>query len=576
MQQHSSSFLRDALERKSANNDAYLAICWGSFNILLLAIIAADMHLGGLSSSSTFSWYFELGLALMCSFNVLVYVKQYLKPSIVLPPIEVTDKQRQLLDVKETDLGFKSATPKKACSTPQPDKNISLSSLFAATSRNPIRSPGAAVSPLSSMSSSAWSSPTASPVGPYSPSSMQSGVSSLNMSASSAGGSVTANSWSFHHNTSLPNTSYNIINSPQHHSFSPSQMSESLLQVGKTPPPPLDFGSPIKTETQLTEYLKDYEDKEKRRHMLSQSDSGASMGVSLWAYGASPHNQLSDYGHVLRKNLYHVATKTTDQLTNSSDNKNDDSKTSNLSSSSVSKIWRKRNVTQEQLFQYVENLRMWFSSNVLCPIVKAIEQTNQDLTLSAPEVQIGGVGVDKLRKTAQNILGVKQLADLIPFLDMTLHQDYLVQRLKELSSGGAMSCFQWNGGGSFGGKPWKEDYPTDTAILLHMFAMYMDSHLPPDPGQPEGRLFSNTFVVKTPEKPPKPASQPVIYLTQMNPPHVKLILPPEEECDVGGGRNNLLHTLLLLIHDIVYERHSRINNINMDMSGINLSWVVTR
>lgn len=54
---------------------------------------------------------------------------------------------------------------------------------------------------------------------------------------------------------------------------------------------------------------------------------------------------------------------------------------------------------------------------------------------------------------------------LIPFLDMTIHQDYLVHRLRELSAGGAISAYRWNGGSSnFNGKPWKDEYPTDTAV----------------------------------------------------------------------------------------------------------------
>lgn len=41
------------------------------------------------------------------------------------------------------------------------------------------------------------------------------------------------------------------------------------------------------------------------------------------------------------------------QETNSVDSKNDDSKASASSSSSVSKIWRKRSVTPEQLFKVI-------------------------------------------------------------------------------------------------------------------------------------------------------------------------------------------------------------------------------
>ena len=45
-----------------------------------------------------------------------------------------------------------------------------------------------------------------------------------------------------------------------------------------------------------------------------------------------------------------------------------------------------------------------------------------------------------------------ELNDLISFLNITIYQEYLVHRLKELSDGGAMSQFNWNGGGRFKGR----------------------------------------------------------------------------------------------------------------------------
>lgn len=62
--------------------------------------------------------------------------------------------------------------------------------------------------------------------------------------------------------------------------------------------------------------------------------------------------------------------------------------------------------------QFTENLRIWMSANLLVPLVKDIDSTNKALSAAAPEIQIGCVGVDKLKKTAQNISGVKQLSDV--------------------------------------------------------------------------------------------------------------------------------------------------------------------
>lgn len=47
--------------------------------------------------------------------------------------------------------------------------------------------------------------------------------------------------------------------------------------------------------------------------------------------------------------------------------------------------------------------------NVLQPLVQMIDSCNDALTAVAPELKVGSVGVDKLKKAAQNISGIKQL-----------------------------------------------------------------------------------------------------------------------------------------------------------------------
>jgi hypothetical protein len=54
---------------------------------------------------------------------------------------------------------------------------------------------------------------------------------------------------------------------------------------------------------------------------------------------------------------------------------------------------------------------------------------------------------------------------------VTTHQEYLVKRLRELASGGAMSDYRWNGGSrtTLGGKgvEWTDNMPTDADIIMH-------------------------------------------------------------------------------------------------------------
>ncbi|XP_071535389.1 transmembrane protein 209 [Panulirus ornatus] len=584
-----STLVQEVLSRKTAGQTVASCKKWAVFIVLLIAILVHDLKHGGTVSGRNKLWWWScLILCVIATFILLKLLFNYAMSFFTLTTIEITDKQRSLLSVNETDIGFKPATPKKACSTPVVDKSVSLSSHFIASLRNPLpMTPQGSVTPIN-MSAGSWanltncrgSSPASLPRSPQNPGSSVSSP-GLNMSlSSSSSGSVTADSWTYHRESSLLDSSYGVIRSPQQHLFSQSQLFDSPLSYRSSsstgsPMSPNIHGSPITDEIGLRNYLQQHKEREKLRQIMSQSESNSSMNSSLWVYGTSPHSQLSDQGNSLRKNVYQSATKDIGQETNSEDSKSDDSKTSAMCSSSVSKIWRKRNVTPEQLFQFTENLRIWMSANLLVPLVQDIDSTNKALRAAAPEIQIGCVGVDKLKKTAQNISGLKQLADVFPFLDVTVHQDYLVHRLRELSAGGAISAYRWNGGSStFNGKPWKEEYPTDTAILLHLFAMYMDRQLPPDIQQPEGRMFSSTHIIKAPEKPPKPTSRPLLYLSQINPPHVKVVLPQEEECEVGSGRNNFTHALLLFIHFVTHQQHSRIGNINLTMSGVNLSWVV--
>ena len=67
-------------------------------------------------------------------------------------------------------------------------------------------------------------------------------------------------------------------------------------------------------------------------------------------------------------------------------------------------------------------------------------------------VLIGEAGLERVRKISSLPSATKtRLWSLIPFLELSVQQDYIVSRIKELSEGGAMSEFKWNGGGRYKG-----------------------------------------------------------------------------------------------------------------------------
>lgn len=86
----------------------------------------------------------------------------------------------------------------------------------------------------------------------------------------------------------------------------------------------------------------------------------------------------------------------------------------------------------------------------------------------------------------------------MPYLEISPHHGYLIQRLTTLADGGYLSKYVWDGGEEFMGKPWTREHPTDTAILIHLLSCWLDTHLPPDPSAgPDARACSERFIRKT-------------------------------------------------------------------------------
>ena len=106
----------------------------------------------------------------------------------------------------------------------------------------------------------------------------------------------------------------------------------------------------INSKEQLDQYLQEYKQNEKKQRALTENEMNNTMNSSFLLYGNSTSHQ-SDLAQLLHRNVYQVATKDLGEETSSSSNKNEDVKTCSLSSSSVNKIWQKRNVSPTQLFQ---------------------------------------------------------------------------------------------------------------------------------------------------------------------------------------------------------------------------------
>lgn len=86
------------------------------------------------------------------------------------------------------------------------------------------------------------------------------------------------------------------------------------------------------------------------------------------------------------------------------------------------------------------------------------------------DIKIGSVGLERLRKMAENQQLVQSYAPmlplLMPFLDTFNNQEYLVQRIKELAQGSCIGDYRWNSGNAHNGQEWGDHLPTDAAVSL--------------------------------------------------------------------------------------------------------------
>lgn len=65
----------------------------------------------------------------------------------------------------------------------------------------------------------------------------------------------------------------------------------------------------------------------------------------------------------------------------------------------------------------------------------------------------------------------KRPSDLLP----PAPAGYLLKRLHDLALGTCLSEFQWSSGGSWGGRPWSADLPTDSALVLYLVAAFTEA-----------------------------------------------------------------------------------------------------
>ena len=285
-----------------------------------------------------------------------------------------------------------------------------------------------------------------------------------------------------------------------------------------------------------------------------------------------PSYQGADYGD-LSKTAYMLATRPLKSPTSKSKDSKDD-----LVKVAADEYWLQAGVSESCLREWMAKLRRWMSVVVLRGIVKEIDEVNVLLKHHGfSEVQIGESSLHSLKQVhVSKGSALVRLACLLPILELTVHQEYLVERIRALAACGYLSSFCWNKGGSTKNrKDWGDDLVTDCELIAHIFCMYMDIHLPPDSRFPDGKAFSSQYFVKAPAKPKtaKIDDKMVLYQSQLHPPHF-MVVSKEVTYDLPAGRHNLFSTLLLFLHYLKVKKSCMLGQVNLGLIGIDLLYVI--
>ncbi|XP_022665625.1 uncharacterized protein LOC111252276 [Varroa destructor] len=228
-----------------------------------------------------------------------------------------------------------------------------------------------------------------------------------------------------------------------------------------------------------------------------------------------------------------------------------------------------------QLFVLNRNLRFWFHIRVFSPLVEEITKVNTNMLncgLGTPNL-IGVASEDQLKYLYQTRPDlVPGLDKIIPFLQFTTNQEYLVNRYRDFCIGGALSKVNW----SRGSGAWNENLPTDAELLMLAFCTYMDVRVPIDADYLEGRRFTQQHVYDaTKEAETRRTGDDEVRMHKLSkrPPHYSLQIK-HEMVDVGPGSANVFKVIFTFLFYQYHFNNGRICNMPMDASGFDVAQII--
>ncbi|XP_003743833.1 transmembrane protein 209 [Galendromus occidentalis] len=240
-------------------------------------------------------------------------------------------------------------------------------------------------------------------------------------------------------------------------------------------------------------------------------------------------------------------------------------------------ICRRWNIDEKELFSWNEKLRCWFVDQVFVPLRNEIENINNALLSFGYQKDslIGEASLSRLHHIAsQRCDSLPGFNNVLLYLDLSVNQHYLVNRIHDFCQRAALSSMNWNRGGI----GWTDQLPPDAEILMHSFCSYIDAALDPDPEYKDGRQFAHRHLrtqMSESQLEGRDSSEEVLFLhTKKSPPHYLLQLR-QDIVDVGSGFNNVLHTIILFLYFHKIKKDSIICGKSMGRRGLDLLKIIS-
>ncbi|XP_078533703.1 transmembrane protein 209 isoform X2 [Lissotriton helveticus] len=516
-----------------------VVLAWGVLNVAVAGLIYTEMSGKMICSYYNITywplWYIELALASLFSLNALFDFWRYFKYTMTPTSLILSPSQQLLLGVPDSPT--RASPPRELVKVPSSTQSPSIQGQ-SVLSYSPSRSPS--------------TSPKFSSMSGYSP---------PLQSLSPMGGA----SYTYSKNASYSPPG----SSPYPSSIGPvdgglRSRYRSCPSSYTSPTGKEDYMSDLKS---LDCFLRCEEEKLHRAHLGSPDSNSSSSSPTFWNYSRS----VGDYAQSLRKFQYQLACRS--QAPSASKDEADLG-----SKQAAEEVWARVTMNRpllDHMDSWTAKFRNWVNETILVPLVHEIESVNAQMRrLGCPELKIGEASISSLKQAALvKAPLIPTLNTIVQYLEVTPNQEYLFERIKELSQGGCMSSFRWNAGGEFKGRKWDTDLPTDSAIIMHIFCTYLDSRLPPHPKYPDGKTFTSQHFVQTPGKPDITNENVFcIFQSGINPPHYELIYQ-RHAYNLPKGRNNMFHTLLMFLFIIKTKESGMLGRVNLGLSGVNILWI---